>query len=284
MIARNPALSPDQPYAVIRELEPNGLGRVVDVLTVFLTASECPIGCAMCDLWQNTTTTPTRSGAIVRQIEFAIADQDPAGWIKLYNSGNFFDPHSIPPNDYPAIAKSIRGFDRIIVENHPKFGKERLKTFRDLLAGPLEVAVGLETVQPRWLGRLAKQMTRDDFDTYASWLAAEKVSLRVFLIVGVPGIGNTEAIRWARLSVRHAIRCGARHVSLIPARAGHGWNGLAADLPHLETKQLANLLSASVADADGAACVTMDLWDADQSDESVIEMHRVNREQRVVSQ
>ncbi|QDT06569.1 hypothetical protein K227x_49790 [Rubripirellula lacrimiformis] len=287
MIGRNPSLSPDRPYLVLTEPEPDGHGSLANVLTVFLTASECPIGCAMCDLWQNTLDRPTPDGAITRQITDAIhahpiasPPAEQSNWIKLYNSGNFFDPRSIPVAEYPSIADRLTPFDRVIVENHPRFGKERLRTFRDRIDAPLEVAVGLETVQPRWLNRLGKQMSRDDFDSYAAWLDDQNVGLRVFLILGVPGISATEAIRWTRLSVRHAIRCGARHVSLIPARSGHGWNGQADRLPPFTTDQLAGVLSASIDDADGKSCVTMDLWDLDASDAAVTAMQQMNLTQQ----
>ncbi|MDA8745838.1 hypothetical protein N9N28_14505 [Rubripirellula amarantea] len=99
--------SADQAYHVEHEWEPDGKGGYAHATTIFLTASECPIGCSMCDLWQNTLTVPTPPGAIVRQIKTVLdepLDHD-RQWIKLYNSGNFFDPRSIPPADYAAIAK-----------------------------------------------------------------------------------------------------------------------------------------------------------------------------------
>lgn len=255
------AVSPNDAYAVIDEKEPTGDGTVVDVTTIFLTASECPIGCSMCDLWQNTLTTPTPAGAIVTQITKAIKDRQRGDWIKLYNSGNFFDPQSIPPDDYAAIADQCKPYSRVIVENHPKFGERRMHTFRDLIDAQLEIAVGLETVQPRWLDRLNKQMSRDDFDKYAGRLFKAGIDLRVFLIVGVPGVSSAEAIKWARLSVRHACHVGARHISLIPARQGHGWNGRADELPQVSLSELDQLHQSAIEDTAGASVVTVDLWD-----------------------
>lgn len=260
-------VSPAQPYAIVQEQEPDGRGSVAEVTTVFLTASTCPIGCTMCDLWQNTLTTSTPPGAIVKQIDFALAKHPPTGgnekpkWIKLYNSGNFFDPASIPPDDYEAIAERCTPFDKVIVENHPRFGRRRTLEFRDRISGQLEVAVGLETVQPRWLKRLNKQMDRDSFSAYASWLKTNDVSLRVFFIVGVPGIDRDEAIRWARLSVKHAYRCGARHVSLIPARIGNGWDDQSAKLPKLSPGDFAELQRVAIQDVSGDCIVTIDTWD-----------------------
>ncbi len=255
--------SPDRPYAVVRESEPTLAGGVATVLTIFLTAAECPIGCHMCDLWTNTLPSATPPAAIPRQIDWGLQRTSATDWIKLYNSGNFFDVRSIPETDYDAIAQRCEPFSRVIVENHPSIGRQRVGRFRDRLQGRLEVAVGLETVQPRWLNRLGKRMERDDFDRYARWLLEEGIDLRVFLIVGVPGIDVRESIRWARLSVRHAVACRARHVSLIPARLGHGWNGRGASLPQLGLDELAELQSRAIEDAAGQAVVTVDLWDVE---------------------
>ena len=255
---------PDRAYAVVEEQEPDGRGGLATTTTVFLTASECPIGCSMCDLWQNTLTSATAPGMIPQQIQQAVQGRATGGWLKLYNSGNFFDARSIPPSDYQAIAKLCRPYSRVIVENHPKIGRQRLRQFRALLSSPLEIAVGLETVQPRWLTRLSKQMSRDDFDAYAKWLRSQGVDLRVFLIFGVPGISLREATRWTRLSVRHAVAAGARHISLIPARAGNGWGGNSDPLPRPSLQDLIELQDLCLRDSDGRACITIDLWDAEQ--------------------
>jgi uncharacterized Fe-S cluster-containing MiaB family protein len=53
--------------------------------------------------------------------------------IKLYNSGSFFDPRAIPPEDYPAIADRLREFERVIVECHPALVGEAALEFRNLL-------------------------------------------------------------------------------------------------------------------------------------------------------
>jgi radical SAM enzyme (TIGR01210 family) len=279
-------LDPDRPYAYLSEREPkrDALGKpsVVDVSTVFLTASRCSVGCSMCDLHRNTLSGPTAVGAIVRQIRYAQLELPRANWIKLFNSGNFFDAASIPVVDYPAIAAACADYERVIVENHPRFGKSRHQMVRDLLPGRLEIAVGLETVQPRMLGRLGKQMTRDEFDRYARFLAESEIDLRVFLIFGAPDLSIAESIRWARLSVRHAIRAGARHISLIPARAGHGWNGMADSLPTITLPDLIDLFVVTLNDSDRAACLSVDLWDIDPDALGPSERERLQRFQTAI--
>jgi hypothetical protein len=280
-------LSAETPYLVLRECEPDGQGGQAETTTILLTASGCPIGCSMCDLHRYTLPSATEPGSIPRQLDSALSGGTqggrikPGGWIKLYNSGNFFDPRSIPPSDYVRIADACQGFSRVIVENHPRFGGARLARFRDLLSARLEVAVGLETVQPRWLKRLGKQISRDDFDRYARWLRQQGVDLRVFLIAGAPGITVRESIRWARLSTRHAVAHHARHISLIPARRGEGWQGRADELPRFALNDLADLLGAAIADAGGRAAVTIDLWDLDPGEPWYQVLRTMNLTQQV---
>lgn len=236
----------------------------------------------MCDLHRNTLPNATKPGAIPRQIRFAQQQLPCSSWVKLYNSGNFFDASSIPITDYPTIGTLCDRYERVIIENHPRFGKRRHENFRSLLTGQLEIAVGLETVQPRVLDRLGKQMTRDDFDCYARFLKECGIDLRVFLIVGAPHLSIAESIRWARLSVRHAIRAGARHISLIPARAGNGWGGMSDSLPTLRISDLADLFALALDDLDGPACLSVDLWDIGNDPLTPTDQQRLQRFQQAI--
>ena len=82
-------------------------GKIEDVATVFLTNRECPYHCLMCDLWKNTTDQTPEPGNIPSQIKYALERMPAAKHLKLYNSGNFFDPNAIPEEDYEAIAAFI---------------------------------------------------------------------------------------------------------------------------------------------------------------------------------
>ena len=130
------------------------------------------------------------------------------------------------------------------------------------------------------LDRLGKQMTRDSFDAYAQELMRQNIDLRVFLIIGAPSISISEAMRWTRLSVRHAVLAGARHISLIPARSGHGWNGMADQLPRIETSHLVEIQQAAIEDAAGWSVVTVDLWDIPETDPKINQLRRRNLSQQ----
>ncbi len=270
----------------------------------------------MCDLHHNTFPGPTPLGAIPHQIDHALQSQEADGktadWIKLYNSGNFFDPRSIPPADYDAIVSRIGTYQRVIIENHPRFGQRRLEEFQSRLDSRLEVAVGLETVQPRWLERLGKQMTRDQFDSYARLLRERSIDLRVFIIVGAPGVTRREAVRWAALSVRHAALQGARHISLIPARGtssalspsspsltpsaqsahkpesdrrfamdNDSWGTKLGPIPAIHAADLLELQQQSIRWSSSEVVITVDPWDLGENDDAVEVIKRLNVSQVV---
>src|SRR5438105_6568233 len=136
VISRRPArnsLDPRRPYAFFVEDERDTAGKIVRVATIFLTNRECPWKCVMCDLWRNTLAEPVPIGAIPAQIEYALERLPPADQVKLYNSGSFFDPGAIPPEDSTAIARQVHGFRRVIVECHPALVTDRCLRFRDKL-------------------------------------------------------------------------------------------------------------------------------------------------------
>ena len=216
------ALDPTRPYAFLWEEEVGPLGEAIPTATVFLTNRECPYRCLMCDLWQNTLDARVPSGAIAAQLNYALERLPPARQVKLYNAGSFFDPQAIPPEDYAEIADALRGFERVVIECHPALLGNRCLRFRDLLAGRLEVAVGLETVHPDVLARLNKRFTLADFGRAAAFLARNDIALRVFLLLRPPFLTEAEGVVWAKRSLDAAFEGGASVCCVIPTRAGNG--------------------------------------------------------------
>ena len=136
ILARRPprhVVSADRPYAYMVEPEAAPGGGVVDVATLFLTNRECPFRCLMCDLWKNTLETTLPPGQIVEQMRWALDRLPPARHLKLYNAGNFFDPRAIPRDDYAEIVRLAAGFERVIVECHPRLVGRRCREFHRLL-------------------------------------------------------------------------------------------------------------------------------------------------------
>ena len=210
------------PYAFLVEEERFHTGEIASVATIFLTNRECPWKCAMCDLWRHTLTDSVPSGAIPAQIAHALARLPAARQIKLYNSGSFFDPRAIPPEDYSTIAAQGSDFDRVIVECHPALVGARCFAFQDLVRGQLEVAMGLETTHPAILELLNKRMTLDQYAAAAKQLLSRGIDLRSFVLVQPPFMLPEESLMWACRSVEFAFECGATAVTLLPTRSGNG--------------------------------------------------------------
>jgi radical SAM enzyme (TIGR01210 family) len=211
-------LDPFRPYRYFTEDECSSAGKTVPVNTIFLTNRECPWHCLMCDLWKDTLTETVPGGAIPAQIEYALERLAPGRHIKLYNSGSFFDPRAIPVADYPAIARLLSNYDHVIVESHPALVGANCFCFRELIAGSLEVAMGLETVHTGVLERLNKGMTLEQFLSAAARLNANAIDLRVFILVKPPFLDESEALYWAERSLDFAFECGATAAALIPTR------------------------------------------------------------------
>jgi archaeosine synthase beta-subunit len=258
-------LDPGRPYAFLVEGERSASGEWVDVATLFLTNRECPYRCVMCDLWRNTLDERVPVGAIPAQIRYALERLPPARQVKLYNSGSFFDPAAIPPDDYAEIAGLVAPFERVIVECHPAMLGRRCLQFQSLMAGELEVAVGLETAHAGVLERLNKRMTLESFAQGAAFLAEHGIALRVFLLVRPPFMSEAEGVEWACRSLEVAFDHGASVCALIPTRGGNGAMDALAARGEFAPPTLASLEAAAEYGVRlGRGRVFADLWEAEQ--------------------
>ena len=219
--AKNP-VEPDKPYLYFQEEEITSSGKVETVNTIFLTNSECPFKCLMCDLWQNTTDSPVGLGDIPMQIEWAISQLGPAKHIKLYNSGNFFDKKAIPVEDYEDIAKILEDYENVIVESHPKLIGDLCLQFNELLNCQLQVAIGLETTNPEVLPLLNKRMDLNDFQQAVHFLSSSGIGSRAFILLRPPFLSEEEGVEWAKKSIEFAFDSGVDCCAVIPTRPGNG--------------------------------------------------------------
>jgi uncharacterized Fe-S cluster-containing MiaB family protein len=302
---RKNVLDPRRAYASTWEEEPGEHGELVSTAVVFLTNRECPFRCVMCDLWTNTLDEVVPRGAVPQQIRTALAALPPARHIKLYNAGSFFDSQQIPSDDDQEIAETVAGFARVIVEAHPAFLSgvyaDRCRRFQSLVAGRLEVAIGLETAHPDVLARLNKRMTMDAFRRAADFLHRHDIALRVFVLLSPPFMPAGEAVEWACRSIDLAAECGATACSVIPTRGGNGAMEalgepfVPARLTELESvieyglgqRTAAGLFGPADRPSGPAMRVFADLWDIERffscgcSPARAARLTQMNREQRL---
>ncbi len=256
-------VNPKLAYATLHEPELDAEGIVQPTNILFLTNTECPYRCLMCDLWKDTLQTPTAPGAIPHQIAAALAVLPAATQIKLYNAGSFFDPQAIPLQDHAAIAQLCTPFQRVVVECHPSLIGERTLAFSRQIPGKLEVAVGLETAHAPSLKLLNKGFTLDTFRRKAEFLINNNIDLRVFLLVKTPFMTEAEGVEHAIHSVDYSIECGASVCVVIPVRAGNGAvEAIAAETgwqpPRLHSLEAVHRYGVGL----NKARVFADLWDS----------------------
>lgn len=213
---------PTLPYGWFNEQERSLEGVVEEVSAILLTNRECPFNCLMCDLWKHTTSETVPAGAIPAQVEYALERLHEANFLKLYNSGSFFDPGAIPVEDYGRIASRSTGFNMVLVESHPAFIGEKCLDFRDRLQGKLQVAIGLESVHPEVLPLLNKEMTLEGFKKGVDFLLTNGISVRAFILLRPPFLSEEEGVEWACRSIDFAFGCGVDICSVIPVRSGNG--------------------------------------------------------------
>jgi archaeosine synthase beta-subunit len=258
--------NPFKPHGLFLEQERNEAGRIVSSAVILLTNKECPWRCLMCDLWKHTTTQTVPSGAIAQQIDFALRELGARPeQLKLYNSGSFFDPAAIPFSDYAEIARGITFAQHVIVESHPRLVSEKALRLRDLLAGSLEVAMGLETIHPQVLPRLNKKFDLGHFARAVEFLRRNKISVRAFVLVKPPFMDEAEGLEWAVKSTAFAFSCGATAVSLIPTRTGNGAMEQLMETGEFAPPRLSTLESALEQALNlRAGRVFADTWDLEQ--------------------
>ncbi|HIN84676.1 MAG TPA: radical SAM protein [Phycisphaerales bacterium] len=211
------------------ELTRNGI--VEDHNIILTTNKECSFRCVMCDLWKNTLDYRVKDGAVAKQVKDALNSLPKAKHLKLYNAGSFFDRQSIPKPDTFEIADFIQEYETLIVEVHPKLISTPCFEFADYLQPQLEVAMGLETVDPDVLPRLNKSMTLDDFERATTALLERNIFVRAFILLRTPWQTEEEGIYWAKASIDFAQSIGVECCTVIPTRPGNGTVELTAPLP-----------------------------------------------------
>ena len=260
-------VDPYTAHGSLLEEERRPVGKIERALTVFLAGAECPFTCSFCDLWKWTIDGPTSPGALTTQLGSvlqAIAGPVPDR-LKLYNASNFFDLRAVPSEDVLGMATLAASFAAITVESHANTIGSRTLAFARQVPGRLEVAMGLETIDPVAAAHLNKRLDLARFDWAARFLSENGVDLRVFVLLGAPYVRAGESVAWTVRTVEYAVERGASVVSIIPVRGENGELERLQGLGHFAPPTLSQLEAA----LDGClqftrTVVTADLWDVER--------------------
>ena len=265
--AKKPVVDPWRAHGSLIEEERRPDDRIERALTVFLAGAECPYTCSFCDLWRWTIDGATPPGALVAQVKDVLAagSEPVPDRLKLYNASNFFDVRAVPPEDLPAIAALAAPFGGVTVESHARTVGSKTLEFARMLTGRLEVAIGLETIQPTAMEHLNKRLSLTRFVSAAGFLTDNGIALRVFVLLNAPYTPDAESVEWTVRTVEYAARVGASLVSIIPVRGGNGEMERLQSLGHFTPPTLGGLESALDQSLGFAPMVvTADLWDAEK--------------------
>ena len=279
-------VDPFTPFGSVVEDERRPDGTIDRALTVFLSGAECPFTCSFCDLWQYTIDGPTPVGALTTQLESVLREhaQSMPDRLKLYNASNFFDRRAVPPDDLPRIAELTASCKALTVESHVNTIGASTLSFARQITGRLEVAVGLETIEPLATSHLNKRLDLNAFDAAAQYLIENDIDLRVFVLLGAPYVPADQSLEWTVRTVEYAVARGASVVSVIPVREGNGEMERLKSLGHFvppTLRQLEAVLDRCLQFT--STVVTADLWDIERlpacehcRTERVARMHRMN--------
>ena len=144
--------------------------------------------------------------------------------------------------------------------------------------------MGLETIRPDAMRLLNKRLDLGRFERSAALLVEHGIALRVFVLLGAPGIPADDAVDWAVRSAEHAAVCGASIVSIIPVRGGNGEMERLAEQGRFTPTTLRQL-EAALDRCLGwpETVVTVDLWDVERlahcpvcRDDRVARLQRIN--------
>ena len=177
-------------------------------------------------MWRYTIDGPTPPGALTSQLSRVLgAMEGPSPErLKLYNASNFFDLRAVPAEDVAGMARLASSFAAVIVESTNTVGARTLAFAREI-PGRLEVAMGLETIEPVAAAQLNKRLDLARFDEAARFLAENAIDLRVFVLLGAPYV-PVAMIAWTVRDQGAPFRAERRWCRSFPcAAATEKWNG-----------------------------------------------------------
>lgn len=202
--------------------EKDFLGKVVNAGVVILPTLGCrwgrSSGCTMCGYVYDSYGSSQEE--ILRQFKAALKSLDGIEYLKIFNSGSFFDSAEITQDTTRKIFSEINAQSEIAqvqVESRPEFITEDALAAKDELQAILEVGIGLETTSDYIRENcINKNFTLEDFKKALKICRSSGVKVKAYLLVKPPFLSEKEAVEDAVTSAVDAYRLGVDRISFNP--------------------------------------------------------------------
>ncbi len=204
-------------------------GKSVDAGVVVLSTRGCSwalrAGCTMCGYIYDSSAEVSQE-EVLRQFKEGLAKVGRVAYLKVFNSGSFFDEGEIAPETRREIYRMVNalGVERLQVESRPEYiTREVLEEAKSLLEPELEVGIGLETASD-----YIREVCINKGFTFADFQRAMRVcrdagaQVKAYLLIKPPFIAEKEAIEDAVRSGAAAARLGVERLSYNPVNVQRG--------------------------------------------------------------
>ncbi len=176
-------------------------------------------GCAMCGYVYDSF--PTPPDRLLTDFKKAMDELGDVEYLKIFNSGSFFDPREIDRETSYRIFDEINRHPRIRrvqVEARPEYlDRQALRRAAERLTPQLEVGIGFETVSDYIREKcINKGFTIEDFKRAVKTCIKEGVEVKAYILVKPPFLTEKEGIQDAVRSGYAAYKYGASRISLNP--------------------------------------------------------------------
>jgi|TARA_B100000315_G_scaffold257093_1_gene304775 hypothetical protein len=207
---------------VISWLERDYLDSEVKAGVVILPTRGCSWGlaggCTMCGYVYESSDISHKE--IYNQFRDALEKLGDIDYLKIFNSGSFFDHRELDPIMIEKMFNLINQKDiqRVQVESRPEFlNKTSISKAKDSLLPELEVGIGLETSNDYIRSNcINKGSTLQDFTIAVNLCNLYDVFVKAYLLIKPPFLNEKESIEDALTSANDAINIGSSRVSFNP--------------------------------------------------------------------
>ncbi|MEE8167458.1 MAG: archaeosine biosynthesis radical SAM protein RaSEA [Candidatus Hydrothermarchaeales archaeon] len=209
--------------------EKDYLDGTVDAGVIILPTRGCrwgrTSGCTMCGYVYDSDPSSSQ-GELVKKFEEAIGRLQGVEYLKIFNSGSFFDPKELSSNTRQKILSMVngRGIRRVQVESRPEFLEDKaLGEAKEASEAELEIGLGLETTNDD-IRRdcINKNATLEDFKEAIDLCRRSDILVKAYLLLKPPFLTEREALRDAVNSAVEAQALGASRISFNPVNIQRG--------------------------------------------------------------